>query len=263
MDKHQPISSIDRENSKDSKIKKPKENMLLNLGFNLFLPIIILNKGKKWFGSYLETYFESAAVVILIVALAFPIAYFIYDYYKRTKYNFISIIGLVSVLLTGGIGILNIPTEWFAIKEALIPSLIGLAIIISLKTPYPLIRTLLYSPEIMNVDKVQHALSSSQNTVAFEKLLQRCTYLLASSFLLSAILNYLLARYIVVSASGTDAFNAEVSRMMFWSWPVIVIPSMVIMFITLWILLRGIYNMTGLKLEDVMHGADSSKSKNN
>ena len=262
MTKHQPISSIDTENSKESKTEEPKENMLLNLGFNLFLPIVVLNKGKKWFGSYLEIYFESSAVVILIIALAFPIAYFIYDYYKRSKYNFISIVGLVSVLLTGGIGILNIPTEWFAIKEALIPSLIGLAIIISLKTPYPLIRTLLYSPEIMNVEKVQYALTSSQNTVAFEKLLQRCTYLLASSFLLSAILNYLLASYIVVSASGTDAFNAEVSRMMFWSWPVIVIPSMIIMFLTFWILLRGINNMTGLKLQDVMHGVESSKSKN-
>ena len=99
MAKHQPISAIDTENSKGTKTKEPKENMLLNLGFNLFLPIIILNKGKKWFGSYLENYFESTAVVILIVALAFPIAYFIYDYYKRSKYNFISIIGLVSVLL--------------------------------------------------------------------------------------------------------------------------------------------------------------------
>ena len=77
MTKHQPINSTDTENSKESKTKKPKENMLLNLGFNLFLPIIILNKGKKWFGSYLETYFESPAVVILIIALAFPIAYFI------------------------------------------------------------------------------------------------------------------------------------------------------------------------------------------
>ena len=98
MTKHQPISSIDTENSKESKTEEPKENMLLNLGFNLFLPIVVLNKGKKWFGSYLEIYFESSAVVILIIALAFPIAYFIYDYYKRSKYNFISIVGLVSVL---------------------------------------------------------------------------------------------------------------------------------------------------------------------
>jgi hypothetical protein len=72
---------------------------------------------------------------------------------------------------------------------------------------------------------------------------------------LSGVLNYALARWIVVSPSGTDAFNAEVSKMMAWSWPVIVIPSMAIMMVTLGLLLGGIHKMTGLKLEEVLHGA--------
>jgi hypothetical protein len=258
MSKQQPSSAMDAQISTQSPKPVVRENMLLNLGFNLFIPILILNKGTKWFGTALEPYFENVAVPILVIALAFPIIYFGYDYYKRAKYNFISVVGLVSVLLTGGIGILNIPTEWFAVKEALIPALIGLAVIISLKTPYPLIRSLVFSPEIMNVAKVQHALQQHQNERAFDKLLQRCTYLLAGSFLISAILNYALARWIVVSPSGTDAFNAEVSRMMVWSWPIIVIPSMLIMFITLWLLLKGIHRMTGLKLEDVLQSASEA-----
>ena len=158
--------------------------------------------------------------------------------------------------MTGGIGILEIPTEWFAVKEAAIPLLLGLAVIISLKTPYPLIRTLLYNPEILQVDKVQAALQAHQSESAFEKLLLKCTWLLAASFLLSAVLNFILARWIVVSPIGTDAFNAEVSKMMAWSWPVIAIPSMLIMMVALWMLLSGIKQMTGLELEDVMHGAE-------
>jgi hypothetical protein len=43
--------------------------------------------------------------------------------------------------------------------------------------------------------------------------------------------------------------------MMAWSWPVIVIPSMAIMMVTLWMLLGGIKKMTGLELDDVLHGA--------
>jgi hypothetical protein len=43
--------------------------------------------------------------------------------------------------------------------------------------------------------------------------------------------------------------------MMAWSWPVITIPSMLIMMFALWLLLRGIKQMTGLGLEDVVHGA--------
>lgn len=226
--------------------------MLLNLGFNIVLPIFVLNKGDNLLGRFLEPYFENVAIPILLIAIAFPIAYFVYDYFKRQKYNFISILGLVSVLLTGGIGILNIPTEWFAVKEAAIPGLIGLAVLISLKTPYPLIRTLLYSPEVIDVEKVQAALSERNSITTFEKLLAKCTWLLAASFLLSAALNFLLARWIVVSPSGTDAFNAEVAKMMAWSWPVIVIPSLLIMSLTLWILFGGIHRLTGLKIEDVL-----------
>ena len=236
-----------------------RENTLLNLGFNILIPVLILNKGKDWFGDWLRPWFDNVAVPVLVIALAFPIGYFVYDYFKRAKYNIFSILGLVSVLLTGGIGILHIPTEWFAVKEAAIPLILGLAVLLSLKTPYPLVRTLLFNREILNVDKVQRALRESGNEADFEQLLVRCTRLLAASFILSAVLNYLLARWIVDSPSGTDAFNEEVGRMMAWSWPIIVVPSMVLMMAALWLLLRGIRRMTGLELESVLRGAEKTE----
>lgn len=246
--------------SSDEKSTPPKkENTFLNLGFNILLPILILNKGKAWFGGHLEPYFPNPALGILIIAISFPVGYFVYDYFKRAKYNLFSILGLISVLLTGGIGILNIPTEWFAVKEAAIPFLLGIAVVVSLKTPYPLIRTLLYNPEIMDVDRVQAALKEQDAEKHFDKLLEQCTWLIAGSFLLSAVLNFVLARWIVVSPSGTDAFNAEVSKMMAWSWPVIAVPGIVIMMLTLYRLIRGIKAMTGLGLEQVIHGAEDRK----
>ena len=102
-----------------------KENTFLNLGFNILIPILILNKGDAWFGDALSSLFENTAVAVLLIAITFPIAYFIYDLVTRKKYNFISILGLISVLLTGGIGILEIPTQWFAVKEAAIPAIIA------------------------------------------------------------------------------------------------------------------------------------------
>jgi hypothetical protein len=254
----QPInSSISNKPEPPKNTVTKKENTFLNLGFNLILPILLLNKGKQWFGSYLEPYFENVAVGVLLIAISFPVGYFIYDYITRSKYNIFSILGLISVLLTGGIGILKIPTEWFAIKEAAIPLLLGFTVLISLKTPYPLIRTLLYNPELIDVNKVHAALLVHNSVSAFERLLVRCTWLLAASFLLSGILNYFLARWIVVSPSGSDAFNSEVSKMMAWSWPVIAIPSVAIMMFALMQLLKGIKSMTGLELEEVLHGAES------
>lgn len=247
----------DPQPSKIENSSPPKrENTFLNLGFNIVLPILILNKGKEWFGSYLEPYFANVAVGVLLIALFFPIAYFIYDYVQRSKYNLFSILGLISVLLTGGIGILSIPTEWFAVKEAAIPLLLGVAVVASLKTPYPLVRTLLYNPEIIDVERVQAALQAHRAEADFEKLLKTCTWLLAASFLLSALLNFFLARWIVVSPSGTDAFNAEVSKMMAWSWIVISVPSLAIMMLALFKLMGGIKRMTGLELEQVLHGAE-------
>jgi len=262
MPGQQPSNDHEPENLAESaELEVKRENPLLNIGFNIAVPFLILKKGKDWFGGFLEPYFENVAIPVLLVAVAFPAGYFIYDYVKRKKYNIFSILGLVSVLLTGGIGIFELSPGWFAIKEAAIPAILGLAVVISLKTPYPLIRTLLYNPEIMNVDRVRAALARNDSQAAFEKLLQKCTYLLAASFLLSAVLNYALARWIVTSPSGTDAFNDEVGDMMVWSWPVIVVPSMIIMMVTLWLLVSGILKMTGLKLEEVLRGAEESNTK--
>lgn len=260
MSKQQLSKTADMQNPTQSDPDSvKKENLFLNIGFNILLPIFILSKGKKLFGKYLEPYFDNVAIAILIVALLFPIGYFIYDYFKRSKYNLFSVIGLISILLTGGIGILEIPTKWLAVKEAAVPLFLGIAVIVSLKTPWPLIRTMLYNPEIIHVDKVQQALQAHDKESAFDKLLVKCTWLLAGSFLLSSFLNYVLARRIVVSPSGTDAFNAEFSKMMAWSWPVIVIPSLAITTTILWILLSGIQKMTGLKLESILAIEDSKE----
>ena len=76
----------------DSSIEKsmPKrENMWLNIGFNLVLPIVILRKGDDWFGSLLGKFFNSTpdsplvGSIILLLAILFPISYGIMDLIKR------------------------------------------------------------------------------------------------------------------------------------------------------------------------------------
>ena len=92
-----------------------KENLWLNLGFNLLLPILFLRKGDDWFGPSLSENLnapqESTLVgtVMLLIAISFPIGYGTWDFIKRRKWNFLSILGALSALLTGGIGL--IPQE--------------------------------------------------------------------------------------------------------------------------------------------------------
>lgn len=229
-----------------------QENTWLNLGFNILVPTILLIKGDDWFGSALGILPLASSTSIFILALLFPVAYGIYDLIRRRKWNFFSILGTIGVLLTGGIGLLKLPTEWIAIKEAAIPGILGLAILISTFTRKPLVRVFLYRPEIFQVDKIKSALDERDAVSGFERLMRQTTYLLAASFFLSAVLNYILARRIVVSPSGTEAFNQELGKLMAWSYPVIVAPTLLVTIVALWVCFSGLRKLTGLTLEELI-----------
>ena len=105
--------------------------MLVNLAFNIIIPAVILSKfsGEEHLGPEWG----------IIVALAFPIGYGIKDYFRASKVNCLSALGVFSVFMTGGISLLELDPKYTAYKEAGIPLLLWLAVIGSLKTPWPLV----------------------------------------------------------------------------------------------------------------------------
>ena len=232
--------------------------MFLNLGFNLILPILILNKGERWLGGLLQDLFADIAVGVLLIAVSFPVLYFIYDYFKRSKINLLSILGLLSVLLTGLFGVLKLPVEWFPVKEASIPLVLGIGVIASNFTRNSFFKALIMNPEICDVPRIQTALLQHRSEDAFALLIRKCNWLMAASFLISSVLNYVIADWLVKSPTGTEAFNAEVAKMMGVSWVAIALPSMALMLFAMWMLLSGVHRLTGLKLEDVLHNAKAA-----
>src|SRR4051794_15136804 len=110
------------------------ENLLLNLACNIAAPTLILIKfsGEKYLGPGWG----------LLVALAFPAAYGLWDFSQRRETNLLSIIGFVSVLLSGGLGLLKVGGLGFAVKDAAMPTVMGIAVLLSLKTKRPLVRTI-------------------------------------------------------------------------------------------------------------------------
>jgi hypothetical protein len=117
------------------------------------------------------------------------------------------------------------------------------------------VRELLWNEQVIDTARVDAVLTERNQHAAFERLLAQATNGLAVSFLLSAVLNYGLARYLLKSPPGTEAFNAELGRMNLLSWPVIVLPYMAVTMFVLWRLLNGFTQLTGLQLEEVFHGA--------
>ncbi|MGV8843148.1 MAG: VC0807 family protein [Pseudomonas sp.] len=196
----------------------------------------------------------------LLVALAFPLAWGGFELLKYRKFNFIALLGLISVLLTGGIGLLKLDAQWLAIKEAAVPGLIGIVVLVSTRTRYPLIRTLLFNKAVLNVQKIQQQLEHKGNSELFEESLLRATYWLSGTFFFSAGMNYVLAKWIVSSPAGSAAFNEELGRLTLVSYPMIAIPSMLMMMAILYFLWRTIHGLTGLKLEEVLLAAPEKKT---
>jgi hypothetical protein len=192
-------------------------------------------------------------VQALLLALAFPLAWGIRDLIRRRKFNLFAALGLVSVLLTGGIGLLQLDNHWLAVKEAAIPGLIGLAVIVSIYTRYPLIRTLLFNTRLFDVARVQERLSARGTARAFDARLQMANWMLGGTFFFSAVMNYLLATWIVTSPAGSPAFNEELGQLTLLSYPVIAIPATLMMMAVLYFLGRTITTLTGLKLAAVLN----------
>lgn len=222
-----------------------RENLLVNLVCNILIPSLILAK--------LSTPDRLGPAPALIVALAFPVTYGLWDFWQRRTANFISIIGFTSVLLTGGLGLLEVEGIWFAVKEASVPFVIGAGVWFSQHAKRPLVRQFIYNEQVINIPKVDAALEARAARPAFDGLMRTASRWLVASFMFSATLNFLLARWLLKSPTGTPEFNAELAKMNLLSWPVIALPSTAIMMFALWRLLSGITRLTGLKLEDIFH----------
>lgn len=220
-----------------------KENPLYNLVCNIVIPAVILSKfcGEDYLGPFYG----------LLLALLFPVSYGLFELLVRGRKNFISLLGFFSTLLTGVIGLMEFPAEWIAVKEAFIPFVIGVVVLVSTWSPFPLVRKLLYNKEVFQVERIDGILDSLNRRPAFERLMTNSSIFLSLSFFVSAVLNYVLAKVIVKSQPGTTAFTEELGQMTWMSYPVIVLPSMIIMVAILWHLITSLQKLTNLERKEI------------
>ncbi|MCL5041783.1 MAG: MFS transporter [Gammaproteobacteria bacterium] len=221
-----------------------KPRPLIDLLVSIVAPSVILMKfsGEEHLGP----------TMALVIALAFPLGWGLFELVRYRKFNWIALLGLISVMLTGGIGLLKLDPQWLAIKEAAVPGILGIAVLVSTKTRFPLIRTLLYNKKVLNIDLVNDRLEERGLVEVFEQRLLKATYFLAGTFFFSSAMNYVLAKWIVTSPSGSQAFNEELGRLTLVSYPMIALPSMVMMILILVYLWRTIHGLTGLAMEEIV-----------
>lgn len=238
------------ENPAQASTKPKQENGFLNIAFNVLLPVLILNKGHKY----------ASPEVTLLVALAFPLGWGIFDLIKKRKWNPFSILGAVNVLVTGSLAIIGLDGIWFAIKEAFFPFAIGVAVWFSARTKKPFIRTLLFNPQVMRTELIEGKLQERNSIDSFEAHLRTCTQWLAISFFFSATLNFFLAQKIFTplpmdldATARSEMLNQQIAQMTTWSMAVIMVPSILFLVGILNHLMKGIKRETGLSMEEFLH----------
>jgi hypothetical protein len=225
-----------------------QENPLLNILLNVLLPVTVLSMCSaegKWY--------SLGPQLALIVAVLLPIGYFIYDYIQRRKINAFSIIGFISVVFTGGLGLLNLSAQVFGIKEASVPLILAAVIWWTGRGEKPLVRTLLLNPDVVDVPKVEGAISDKNVRPDFDRLIKTSTWLLVASMLMSAVLNYFLAVYFIAGTEhNKELYNAAIAKQTGWGWVVIGVPSMAMMIYAMLRLFKGVKRLTGLETDQIL-----------
>jgi hypothetical protein len=214
--------------------------MLLNLGINVALPAIIMGQ--------LSSEHRLGPILALIIALSLPLGYGLWELVRHRHFNAFSIIGLVSLVLTGGVSLLHLPLEWVVAKEAGVPLLIGLVLTGSELTRWPL--ATLFLGQFIDLPRIEAGFANKGKARLFHRTFRGAAMAFGASFFISAALNYVLAITMLKSEPGTAAFVGELGRMTAFSLPAIMVPMFIVTFSIFFFIIWSIRRHTDLEVED-------------
>jgi hypothetical protein len=251
--------------------KPPQEHPLANILINVIIPVLILSYLSKdpelqaRLGKIAKPW-HIGPLKAMILALALPLGYGVWHYIKTRKGNFFSALGMISILLSGGLTLYLWNKDGtvkpnagflFGIKEALIPLVLGIAILTSHRSANPLIRVFLYNDSIFDIPKIETRVAEISAQADYDRLLLGATKLFATSFFLSSLMNLGLAQWFFhgFNAAAVDAlekYNAIIASVTGWGFAVIGVPIVIFLFFTLRRLLKGLEKLTGLTQDQLM-----------
>jgi hypothetical protein len=227
-------------------MSKPQPHPLADLLLTLVLPSMAL----EW----LSKPDRLGPLWALILASAIPVAFGLWCWQQKRGLNFFSVFGLVAIILTGSLGLLNLNATWFAAKEAIFPIILGLAFPLSHRFGTPLIRELLLNPQVINHQVLNRSLDSESKRCAFDGLLKRASWGMLVTTFLSAAANFALALYLIGGTEpGSESYVKAIGKLNWMGFIVIGIPLLAITVGLLIWLLRRISALTGLERDDLMN----------
>src|ERR1700710_1354982 len=92
-------------------------NALLDIALTVIAPSFVLD--------YLSPPARLGPFYALVVSMLFPVAFGAWCWWKKHTWDVISIFGFVTILLSGGLGLLKLDAFWFSVKESAMPLVLG------------------------------------------------------------------------------------------------------------------------------------------
>ena len=142
---------------------------------------------------------------------------------------------------------MEVDKTWMIVKETGFPLVLGCFVFISERTQKPLIRQIL--DQVIDLEKIQEVYNENGIGGRFKERMRKSTYLLGSTFFISALLNFLLAYTILEGQPGSEEFVASLGKMTGLSFPVIALPMMIMVGFILFNLFNGIKKETNAEIE--------------
>ena len=211
---------------------------------NIFLPsfILIQSSQHQWL----------SVQATLIVALSLPLTYGFIEVLHQKKLQYLPLIGIVNILATAAVCLGGLSPHWVAVKEGVIPGIIGIIVLITAKTKKPFFKEILYHQSVIDIGRIESMIEDKANHEAYEKLLRSTARLVALSYFIAMVLNYELCRFTVTSPTNTAEFNIELGIFTIVAYIVVFLPSMAVMMFSFWRLLQDLEKLTHIKWTEML-----------
>ena len=194
----------------------------------------------------------------LVVASLLPLGLGVYCWVTKSGLNLFSILGLVAVVVTGGLGLLQLSAFWFGIKEIAVPVLIGIAFPLSHRWSKPIISSMLFAPHLINERALLGALDTPEKQASYERQLFQASLGLGLSMLGSAVINFALAMYLIGNKEpGSEAYVKAIGTLNWGGTLIIGVPLLITMMVVMVRFMRGIQRLTGLEKDDLMNAGQT------
>jgi hypothetical protein len=223
--------------------KKPS-NPLLDLLLTVVVPSFLLDWGSEPQ--------RLGPVWALVCASLIPVMFGIYCWWKKLGFNLFSIIGLAAIVVTGCLGLLKLDAFWVGVKEAAFPVILGILFPLSHRWKQPLVNALLLQPQIVNLKAMNAALKTETQHAAMNGLLKKSAWIICVTFMLSAVVNQVMAMRIVGGTEpGSVPYNQALAKLNWVSLLGIGLPMAVVMVMMMLWFFRQLAQITGLDQSDL------------